>query len=56
MFYKIVIVKKAGADLPDLLAFLFPHQKVAHGEIQDFLVSVNVIEAMSGEDFSGDWA
>jgi len=51
MFYKIVIMKNADSDLPVVLAFLFPHQRVTHGEIQDFLVSVNVIEAVSGEDF-----
>lgn len=51
MFYKIVIMKKPDSNIPDVLAFLFPHQRVSHGEIQDFLVSVNVIEALSGEDF-----
>lgn len=51
MFYSIVIMKKADSDIPDVLAFLFPHQRVVHGNIQDFLVSVNVIEALSGEDF-----
>lgn len=51
MFYKIVIMKKADSEIPDVLAFLFPHQRVVHGEIQNFLVSVNVIEAVSGEDF-----
>ena len=51
MFYKIVIMKNAGSDIPDVLAFLFPHQRIVHGEIADFLVSVNVIEAVSGEDF-----
>ena len=51
MFYKIVILKNEGSELPDVLAFLFPHQRVKHGDIEDFLVSVNVIEAISGEDF-----
>jgi DNA/RNA endonuclease G (NUC1) len=40
MFYKIIIMKKAGSEIPDVLAFLFPHQRIAHGKIQDFLVSV----------------
>ena len=40
-----------NADIPDVLAFLFPHQRIAHGDIQDFLVTVNVIEAVSAEDF-----
>jgi endonuclease G len=51
MFYKIVIMKKSGSEIPDVLAFLFPHQRIPHGKIQDFLVSVNLIEALSGEDF-----
>jgi len=44
-------MKNTDSDIPDVLAFLFPHQRVVHGEISDFLVSVNVIEAVSGEDF-----
>ncbi len=49
MFFKIVITEEHGA--PEMLAFLFPHQIKKHGEIQDFLVSVNAIEAMTGLDF-----
>lgn len=54
MFYKIVVIENADSDIPYVLAFLFPHQRVRHGEIHDFLVSVNVIEAISGEDFFRD--
>ncbi len=49
MFFKIVITETAGK--PKVLAFLFPHQIKKHGKIQDFLVSVNIIEAMTGLDF-----
>lgn len=52
MFYKIVIRNDNGAqDKPVVLAFLLPHHRVAHGDIQDFLVSVNIIEALTGLDF-----
>jgi hypothetical protein len=33
---------------------LFPHQIKKHGDIQDHLVSVNLIEAMTGLDFFPD--
>lgn len=49
MFYKIVITETD--DEPEVLAFLFPHQIEKHGKIQDYLVSVNLIEAMTGLDF-----
>ena len=52
MFYKIVVRRDpANPELPKVLAFLFPHQRVAHGDIEDFLVTVDVVEAMSGLDF-----
>ena len=38
-------------ETPVVLAFLFAHQRVRHGEIEDFLVSVDVIEALTGLDF-----
>ncbi len=34
-----------------MLAFLFPHQRSKHGDIEDFLVSVNTIESLTGLDF-----
>lgn len=49
MFFKIVVSESEGR--PSVLAFLFPHQINKHGEIQDYLVSVNLIEAMTGLDF-----
>jgi endonuclease G len=52
MFFKIVVTETAGK--PKVLAFLFPHQIKKHGKIQDFLVSVNIIEAMTGLDFFPD--
>lgn len=51
MFYKIVIMKKPGSSVPYVLAFLFPHQRSEHGRIEDFLVTVDVIEALTGENF-----
>ncbi len=52
MFFKIVVTETGGK--PVILAFLFPHQSKKHGEIQDYLVSVNIIEAMTGLDFFPD--
>jgi len=34
-----------------VLAFLLPHHREAHGDIEDFLVSVDIIEALTGLDF-----
>lgn len=50
MFFKIV-VRNDNHGKPLVLAFLLPHHKEAHGEIQDFLVSVDIIEALTGLDF-----
>lgn len=50
MFYKIVIMEDDNDD-PLVLAFLFPHQRVRHGDLFSFLVTVDVIEAMTGLDF-----
>jgi len=52
MFYKIVIKKPVtGEQIPKVLAFLFPHQREKHGDIEDFLVSVDIIEALTGLNF-----
>ena len=52
MFFKIVIQKpEIPSDMPIVLAFLFPHQRSKHGEIENFLVTVDVIEALTGLDF-----
>jgi endonuclease G len=57
MFFKIVVREPTeeeldeGDDLPKVLAFLFPHQRQAHGDLEDFLVTVDVIEALTGLDF-----
>jgi len=60
MFFKIVVRepdRRAGDDpdalddLPIVLASLFPHQRQAHGEIEDDLVTVDVIEELTGLDF-----
>lgn len=50
MFFKIVI-RESVEGTPIILAFLLPHHKKAHGDIEDFLVSVDIIEAMTGLDF-----
>lgn len=51
MFYKIVVLEDDPNPEPVVLAFLFPHQREAHGDIQHFLVSIDLIEALSGLDF-----
>jgi endonuclease G len=51
MFYKIVTFEAHNERPQRTLAFLFPHQRVSHGEIQNFLTSIDVVEAMTGLDF-----
>jgi DNA/RNA endonuclease G (NUC1) len=53
MFFKIVVLEDPDPDVetPVVLAFLFPHQRARHGEIENFLVSVDVVEALTGLDF-----
>ena len=56
MFFKIVVLKGPSDDRPVVLAFLLPHQSVTHKQKGEqtfpyFLVSVDVIEAMTGLDF-----
>jgi endonuclease G len=51
MFYKIVIWEEPNTDTPIVLAYLFPHQRISHGDVDDFLVSVDVIETMANVDF-----
>lgn len=49
MFFKIIVREQEGD--PVILAFMFPHQRTKHGKIEDFLVSVDLIEQMTGLDF-----
>ncbi len=49
MFFKIVVREVTGK--PVALAFLFPHQRKRHGAIENFLVSVDVVEQLTGLDF-----
>lgn len=49
-FYKI-IAWGAAPEVPQVAAFLFPHQESRVGELVDFLVSVDLIEALCGCDF-----
>jgi endonuclease G len=51
MFYKIVVMENNDTGAPTVLAFLFPHQRSAHGSIEDFLTTIDVIEALAGLDF-----
>ncbi|MDR4492870.1 MAG: DNA/RNA non-specific endonuclease [Nitrospirales bacterium] len=51
MFFKVMIEDDFTEDAPRVLAFLFPHQRGSHGDITDFLVTLDVIEAMTGLDF-----
>jgi DNA/RNA endonuclease G (NUC1) len=52
MFFKLVIRQEPDIpDAPRVLAFLMPHHRARHGEIEDFLVSVDVVEALAGLDF-----
>lgn len=52
MFFKIVIQRSSSCSCSvKVLAFLFPHQSDSHGDIMDFLVSIDIIESLSGFDF-----
>ena len=51
LFYKLVIMEDPDTGVPKILAFLFPHQRASHGKIEDFLVTVDILEALSGVDF-----
>ena len=51
MFFEVIAWEEAGRKGPAVLAFLLPHQHVAHGTLEDFLVSVDAVEAMTGLDF-----
>lgn len=59
MFFKIVIKERDegdDSDLPIILAFLFPHQKLRHGLIEDYLVSINTIESLTKLDFFNEFS
>ena len=58
MFFKIVIREgdaNSESDMPRVLAFLFPHPRAVHGDLEDHLVSVDVIEALTGLDFFNEF-
>ena len=52
MFFKIVIMEVDSS--PKVVAFLFPHQSERHGEMSDYLVSIDTIEALTGLNFFWD--
>ncbi|MFC2106310.1 DNA/RNA non-specific endonuclease [Candidatus Bipolaricaulota bacterium] len=52
LFFKLVV--KLEQDEPLILAFLFPHEANGAGDIQDYLVTVDTIEALTGFDFFRD--
>lgn len=56
MFFEILIRPQPTGSDPLVLTFLFPHQRVPHGSVEDFIVTVNVVEAISGFDFFTDLA
>lgn len=51
VFFKVVIEDTFTPEEPRVLAFLLPHQRVSHGDIDDFLVSVDIIEQLTGLNF-----
>jgi endonuclease G len=57
MFFSIVIRQPEAPDteLPRVLAFLFPHSRVRHGDLEDYLVSIDVVEALTGLDFFNEF-
>lgn len=50
-FYQIVAWEVPDSALPQVLCFLFPHQRGRAGEVRDFLASVDLVEALTGFDF-----
>ncbi|MCD4652563.1 DNA/RNA non-specific endonuclease [bacterium] len=55
MFYKIVYKYSGTSNVPDVLAFLFPHFKSKHDVIQkefkEYAVPVNYVESLTGLNF-----
>lgn len=49
-FFQMVVVEDV-TKTPHVLAFLFPHQKVRRGNIEEYLTSVDDIERATGLDF-----
>ena len=57
MFFKIVVRElEDDTEFPKVLAFLFPHQRVRHGTLDAYLVSIDVIEALTGLDFFNEYS
>jgi len=54
VFWKIVIEETFTPEEPRVLAFLLPHQRVSHGDLTDYLVSVDIIEQLTGLNFFSD--
>ncbi len=50
-FFQIIALEEEDLDYPMVAAFLLPHHRERHGEIQDYMVSIDVIEALTGLDF-----
>ncbi len=54
-FFKVLVKDNPqNVNQPEVLAFLFPHHRTRHGDVEDFLTSVDVIEALTGLDFFPD--
>lgn len=51
MFFKIVAIKQDDSDTPLVLAFLFPHHRESRKGIDNYLTTIDTIEATTGLDF-----
>jgi endonuclease G len=51
MFFQVVAISQQGSDTPLVLAFLFPHYRQKGQALEDFLTTVDTIEATTGLDF-----
>ncbi|WP_028974027.1 DNA/RNA non-specific endonuclease [Spirochaeta cellobiosiphila] len=53
LFYKIILYKnEEGIHIEP---YLLPHQRDSRGELSDYLVNVDMIEALTGLDFYPEW-
>ncbi len=55
LFFQIV-AWKGDNGVPQWEAYLIPHHQKKHGDPEDYFVSVRHIEALTGLDFSPDFA
>jgi DNA/RNA endonuclease G (NUC1) len=48
IFFQVVAIQPQGSELPLILAFVFPHYRKRGQSIDDFLTTVDTIEAATG--------